>query len=59
MVYREGLSLPQINVQLKDEIEALKETIVTIGQKINNSKYDPEVMYMTVNKKINTRFFDF
>jgi hypothetical protein len=31
--------------------------IKTFGAKVNNPKYNPEIMYLTVNVKINSRFF--
>jgi aubergine-like protein len=31
--------------------------IKIFGTKVNNPKYDPEIMYLTVNVKINSRFF--
>jgi aubergine-like protein len=45
-------------VQIKPEIDALYGVIKKIGQKTNKPNYRSEVMYITVNKKINTRFYD-
>jgi aubergine-like protein len=58
VIYREGLSIPQIEVQLKPEIDALNSVIKKIAEKTKKANYHPEVMYITVNKKINTRIFD-
>jgi hypothetical protein len=58
MIFREGLSLPQIEVQIKPEIDALTSVIKKIGEKTKKTNYSPEIVYLTVNKKINTRFFD-
>lgn len=58
LIFREGLSLPQIEIQLKPEIDALTSVIKKIGEKTKKANYNPEIMYLTVNKKINTRFFE-
>lgn len=43
---------------MKGEIDALYSVIKKIGEKTKKVNYRPDVMYITVNKKINTRFFD-
>lgn len=58
MIYREGLSIPQIQVQIKPEVDALRDVIKKIGEKTKKPNYNPELMYIVVNKKINTRIFD-
>lgn len=59
VVYREGLSIQQIQRQVKPELDALYNVIKKIGEKIKKPNYSPEVIYTTVNTKINTRIFDF
>jgi hypothetical protein len=59
IVYREGLSKQQTQVQVPNELIALQNVIKKIGQKTNVQNYNPEVVYTTVTTKINTRFFDF
>jgi hypothetical protein len=49
MIFREGLSLPQIEVQLKPEIDALTSVIKKIGEKTKKANYNPEILYLTVN----------
>lgn len=58
MVYREGLSLPQVDVQVKQELAALQSVILKIAEKTKKPNYKPEVLYLIVNTKINTRIFD-
>lgn len=58
IVYREGLSIPQIEVQLKPEIEALNTVIKKIAERTKKPNYNPDVMYLTVNKQINARIFN-
>jgi hypothetical protein len=45
IVYREGLSTQQMERQVKDEVEALKNVIKKIGQKTGNANYNPEIVY--------------
>jgi aubergine-like protein len=45
-------------VQIKPEVDALYGVIKKIAEKTKKPNYHPEVIYLTVNKKINTRFFD-
>ena len=58
MIYREGLSIQQIERQVKPEIEALSNVCKKIGQKTGKENYSPEIIYIVVNTKINTRIFD-
>lgn len=58
LVYREGLSVQQIERQVKSELEALNNVIKKIGQKTGKENYAPEIVYTVVNTKINTRIFD-
>ena len=57
MVYREGLSNTQIKHQVEPELEALKNAIKRVGEKIKKPNYSPEILYIVANKKISTRFF--
>ena len=57
LVYREGLSIPQIKTQVTPEIDALLHTVKIIGQQVKNKDYHPQILYVVVNKKINTRIF--
>lgn len=58
ILYREGLSVPQTKAQLpRTEIPALENMIKKIGDKTNTKNYNPQIMIVTVNKKINTRYF--
>lgn len=57
LMYREGLSLKQIEVQLEPEVEAMYTMIKKISEKTKKPNYNPDFVYMTVNKKINGRFF--
>jgi aubergine-like protein len=58
MVYREGLSLQQVNVQVRQELQALENVIEKIAKKTKKPNYKPECLYIVVNTKINTRIFD-
>lgn len=60
IVYREGLSDAQIKVTVGQELEQL---YYVIEQRIRKyvkgyEKYNPEVVFMTVNKKVNSKFYD-
>ena len=57
ILYREGLSDAQAQVQLRPELESLHYMVEQIGEKTKTKNYEPEIVYMTVNKKINSRFF--
>ena len=56
-MYREGLSEIQAEKQLGPEVEAMKKMVKTISEKIKKPNYQPELMFTTANKKVNTRFF--
>ena len=58
IIYREGLSVQQIQRQVKGEIDGLRNVIKKIGAKTANPNYNPEIIYTVVNTKINTRIFD-
>jgi len=57
IIYREGLSDMQVDKQLPAEIQAVNNMVTKIADKIKKPDYNPEIVYMTVEKKINTRFF--
>lgn len=57
MLYREGLSDSQVQVQLRPEIEALDTMVKEIGAKTKTKNYNPQMVYVIVNKKINSRFY--
>ena len=57
IIYREGLSDVQMEKQLPNEIQAVNNMISKISEKIKKPDYSPEVIHVTVDKKINTRFF--
>lgn len=56
IIYREGLSEDQLKKQIYREVRILKKVIREKVPKALN--YDPEIIYMTVNKRVGTRFFD-
>ena len=51
------MSDAQAQVQLRPELESLHYMVEQIGEKTKTKNYEPEIVYMTVNKKINSRFF--
>ena len=55
VVYREGLSDGQLRKQVLREVRILKKVIANKVSK--NLKYDPEIIYLTVNKHPSTRYF--
>lgn len=58
ILYREGLSDKQAASQLpRMEIPALDNMVNKIGDKTGVKNYRPEIMIVTVNKKINSRYF--
>jgi hypothetical protein len=60
IIYREGLSDVQIKKTITDELENLYLTLNTI--KSNSEKYknyNPEIVLFIVNKKVNSKFFDY
>lgn len=57
LIYRESMGDSLIRVVLEYELEILNSAIETIRAKTRNNSYKPEIVYMVVNKKINSRFF--
>lgn len=58
ILYREGLSIPQLQAQLpKMEIPALERMIKQMGEKTKINGYNPEIVIVSVNKKINSRYY--
>ena len=56
VIYREGLSEDQLRKQIYREVRILKKVI---REKVPKAlRYDPEIIYITVNKRVSTRFFD-
>lgn len=59
ILYREGLSIPQTAAQVgKMEIPALNGMIQEIGAKTKTANYNPELMILVVNKKVNSRYYN-
>ena len=56
IIYREGLSESQVQVQLPNEVEALNDAVKEINSEFKFNRV-PSIVYMTVNKKIDSRFF--
>lgn len=56
IIYREGLSEDQLRKQVFREVRILKKVISDKVPK--NLKYDPEIIYVTVNKRSSIRIFD-
>lgn len=56
IIYREGLSEDQLKKQIYREVRILKKVIAEKVPKV--MKYDPEIIYVTVNKRASVRFFD-
>ena len=48
---------PQIKNQVKSEVKALLDAVKTIGLKTDTKNYCPQLIYVVVNKKINTRIY--
>lgn len=42
---------------LEHEMDYLKSSIEEVKKKTKKSEYTPEIIYIIVNKKINSRFF--
>ena len=60
IIYREGLTESQAKAQLPNEIEALNRVVEEVSKKtkpVTNVDFNPEIVYVLVNKKINTRFY--
>jgi hypothetical protein len=63
IIYREGLSDIQIKKTLNEEIDTLHQILTCIRKSETNGdkykNYNPEIAVFTVNKKINSKFYDF
>lgn len=59
IIYREGLSSAQVKRTISSELEALENVIgeYSLKECTNYQHYRPEVILMTVNKKVNTRYY--
>lgn len=58
IVYREGLAEAQIAKYVRPEIRSLQKTIQIIGEKVKVQNYNPEMLFIGVNKKISMRFYN-
>lgn len=59
VIYREGLSDVQIKKTISVELESLYESINSMRANPKCKDYSPEVALFIVNKKVNSKFFDF
>ena len=60
VVYREGLADEQIKRTLSEEIDNLHLTLAAIRESsAKHSQYSPEIAVFTVNKRVNSKFYDF
>jgi aubergine len=59
IIYREGLSDSQLRRTLAGELEVIESVVGGYsGKELNNFlPYRPEIVFLTVNKKINSRFY--
>ena len=58
ILYREGLSDAQVEDQIpRTELPAMRGMIEMIGEKTKTKNYNPEIVVVIVNKKINSRFY--
>lgn len=59
ILYREGLSVPQTKTQLpKMELPAMYNMIKEIEKKTKTPNYNPKLTIITVNKKVNSKYFN-
>lgn len=58
ILYRESTGHSLIKSVLQHEMDVLKASIDEVKKKAKKANYDPEIVYIVVNKKINSRFFD-
>jgi aubergine len=59
IVYREGLSDMQIKKSIREELESLYFIINLIRKRKEFANYSPEIVFFIVNKKVNSKFYDF
>ena len=59
LIYRESVGDSMIKHVLEHELEYLKLAIEDVKKKAKKPDYTPEIIYIVVNKRINSRFFDF
>lgn len=57
-MYRESTGHSLIRSVLQHEMDILKASIEDVKKKAKKPNYNPEIIYIVVNKKINSRFFD-
>lgn len=58
VIYREGLNDVQARHQFEIEVQGLLETINVVRTKTKNPGYSPNIEYLLVNKKPNSRIFE-
>ncbi len=57
VIYREGLNDTQARHQFEVEVQGLLETINIVRVKTKSPDYNPNIEYLLVNKKPNSRMF--
>lgn len=55
VLYREGLSTEQAQIQSQKELSALFKVVERAAKK--EPGYKPQIIYIVVGKRINTRFY--
>lgn len=58
VIYREGLNDVQARHQFEIEVQGLLNTIEVVKQKTKTPDYKPNIEYLLVNKKPNSRIFE-
>lgn len=58
IVYREGLAEAQIEKYVRPEIRSLQRTMSVIAEKTKTKNYNPQILFVGVNKKITMRFYN-
>ena len=59
IIYRDGVSESQFNIVVESEVKQITDHIIHIREKlgINPEQWDPKIIYIIVNKRVNTRLF--
>ncbi|ODV82738.1 hypothetical protein CANARDRAFT_25652 [[Candida] arabinofermentans NRRL YB-2248] len=57
LFYRDGVSEPQFEILLKEEVPAVKAAFSTIKRKMNLPTYNPKLTFVVIVKRHNTRFY--
>lgn len=58
IVYRDGVGESQIESILSVEVEVIKKAIETIKTKMKKPDYNPGIVFILANKKINQRLYE-